>query len=114
MTDQIKMAPCPFCEGPPCVIAHDFVTRDLVAMDRPQTEDFSEDYSAHVWCHDCGAQGPEIDTVGLSTFEHVFDLTVAEVMLIAVERWNDRNAKARNCYDAGEAEGQNLFPRIAA
>ena len=114
MTDQIKMSPCPFCEGPPCIIAQDFVTGDGVAMDRPQTENFDEAYSAHVWCHDCGAQGPNIDSCTLSTFEHIHDLTVANVMRIAVERWNDRSAKARNCYDAGEAEGLNMFPKVAA
>jgi hypothetical protein len=114
MTDQIKMAPCPFCEGPPCVDVRDFVTGVELAMDRPQTEEFDEAYVAHVWCHDCGAQGPNIDSCALSTFEHIHDLTVADVMRIAVERWNDRNAKARNCYDAGEAEGLNMFPRSAA
>ncbi|UHC82326.1 Lar family restriction alleviation protein [Pseudomonas sp. NIBR-H-19] len=112
--DQIKMAPCPFCEGPPCVIANDFMTGEVVAMDRPQTEDFDEAYSAHVWCHECGAQGPYISTCSLGTFEGIYDLTVADVMRIAVERWNDRNANARNCYDAGEAEGLNMFPRSAA
>lgn len=114
MTEQIKMAPCPFCEGPPCITAGDFVTGQLVAMDRPQTEGFDEAYSAHVWCHECGAQGPSIDSVSLSTFEQIYDLTVADVVRIAVERWNDRNAKARKCYDAGEAEGLNMFPRSAA
>lgn len=114
MTEQIKMAPCPFCEGPPCVIARDFMTDEEVSIDRPQTEDFDEDYSAYVWCHECGAQGPAIDSVNLSIFEYRFDLTVMEVVRIAVERWNERGNKARSCYDAGEAEGLNLFPREVA
>lgn len=113
MTDPIKLAPCPFCEGPPCVTAYDFLTEELVDMDRPQTDFFDEHYSAHVWCHECGAQGPEIDTCSLSTFEHIHDLTVADVMRIAAERWNDRSTKGRGCYDAGESEGLNLFPRPA-
>ncbi|HDS1693812.1 TPA: Lar family restriction alleviation protein [Pseudomonas putida] len=111
MTQQIKLAPCPFCEGPPCISAFDFVTNSPVAIDRPQTEYFDEDYSAHVWCHDCGAQGPNIDSCSLSTFEHILDLTVLDVMRIAAERWNDRHAKARHLYDAGNADGMNLFPR---
>ena len=47
-------------------------------------------------------------------FEDRIDLTAMDVARIAVERWNDRNAKARECYDAGEAEGLNMFPRSAA
>jgi Restriction alleviation protein Lar len=108
---SIKIEPCPFCEGPPCVIAHDFVTRAEVEIDRPQTEDFDEDYTAYVWCHECGAQGPSIDSCSLGTFEHLFDLMVRDVMRIAVERWNNKSAKARGCYDAGEKEGLNMFPR---
>ena len=113
MIEAIKMAPCPFCEGPPCVIAHDFMTGEVMAMDRPQTEHFDEAYSAHVWCHSCGAQGPLIDTCSLGTFEHIHDLKVADVMRIAVEHWNGRDSKARNCYDAGEGEGLNVWPRAA-
>ena len=114
MTDQIKMAPCPFCEGPPCVFARDYDTQKSVDLDRPQTEFFDEKYEAHVWCHDCGAQGPDIDSCSLCLFEDRIDLTAMDVARIAVERWNDRNAKARECYDAGEAEGLNMFPRSAA
>lgn len=114
MIEPIKIAPCPFCEGPPCVMARDFLTRVEVMIDRPQSKDFDEDYSAHVWCHECGAQGPDIDSCELGIFEHIYDLTVADVMRIAVERWNDRHTKARNCYDAGEGEGLNMFPRAEA
>lgn len=109
--DQIKMAPCPFCEGPPCVFVRDYDTQDSVDLDRPQTEFFDEKYEAHVWCHDCGAQGPDIDSCTLCLFEDKIDLTAMDVARIAVERWNDRNAKARDCYDAGEADGLNMFPR---
>lgn len=111
MIEQITIAPCPFCEGPPCVIARDFETGKEVFIDRPQSDDFDEEYKAHVWCHDCGAQGPDIDTCTLSIFEQKYDLTAADVMRIAVERWNERGNKARACYDAGAKEGLNLFPR---
>lgn len=116
MIEPIKMAPCPFCEGPPCIVAKDWVTgvevpeshrRDLDAEEQPAFE-------AHVWCHDCGAQGPNINTCTLGTFEHLYDLEVADVMRIAVERWNNRHAKARDCYDAGDREGLNLWPRAKA
>ncbi|MFV3314098.1 Lar family restriction alleviation protein [Pseudomonas sp. NY15374] len=111
MTEQIKLAPCPFCEGPPCIDGFDFITGKPVADDRPQSQDSDEYYSAHVWCHDCGARGPGIDSCTLGTFEHRFGLTVFEVMQIAAERWNHRHANARPIYDSGDARGLNLFPR---
>ncbi|MFJ3121061.1 Lar family restriction alleviation protein [Pseudomonas protegens] len=116
MIEPIKIAPCPFCEGPPCIIARDFITgvevfetqrRDPDADDQPAFE-------AHVWCHDCGAQGPNINTCSLGTFEHLYDLEVADVMRIAIERWNNRPARARSCYDFGDLERVTLWPRVDA
>jgi len=92
-------------------MAREFMSGEEVFIDRKRNGRCDEDYEAHVWCHDCGAQGPSIDTCTLSTFEQRYDLTVADVMRIAVERWNERHARARECYDAGAKEGLNLFPR---
>lgn len=111
MTEQIKLAPCPFCEGPPCVVHKDWVSGADVALDRPQNEDFDEAYEAYIWCHECGAQGPIINSCSLGTFEQIYDLRVVDVARIAAERWNERHNKARPCYEAGEEEGLNLFPR---
>jgi hypothetical protein len=86
------------------------MTREEVFIDRPQTEGFDESYEAHVWCHECGARGPFVDTCTLCIFERQINLTVADVMRIAVERWNERGNKSRSCYDAGDAGGLNLFP----
>ena len=112
--EPIKMSPCPFCEGPPCIEGKDFITGKELHLDHPHDEEADQAYSAHVWCHDCGAQGPNIDSVTLSTFEHIYDLSLMDVMRIAAKRWNDRNNKARACYDAGDKEGLNMFPRSAA
>lgn len=111
MTDQIKMAPCPFCEGPPCVEARDEAGTEIFEGHQFDADDEHPCFSAHVWCHDCGARGPNIETLTLGCFEQMYDLQVADVMRIAVERWNDRHAQARACYDAGEREGLNLWPR---
>lgn len=111
--EPIKMTPCPFCEGPPCIEGVDFITGKDLPEDHPHDEDSDQDYRAYVWCHDCGAQGPNIDSLTLSTFEHIYDLSLMDVMRIAAQRWNDRNNKARACYDAGDKEGLNIFPRSA-
>lgn len=114
MTVQVKMDPCPFCQGPPCVTAVDFITRAVVDDDRPQTEDFDEDYAAYVWCHECGAQGPEVDSCSLGTYEGMYDLTVADVVRVAIDRWNNKRADARSAFDAADRNGLNLFPQGAA
>lgn len=114
MIDPIKMNPCPFCEGPPCITARNWITKEELGEGHKQNEDCDEAYEAHVWCHDCGAQGPNINTCTLGTFEQIYDLEVADVMRIAIERWNDRHNRARDCYDAGEKKGLNIWPRAEA
>lgn len=69
-----------------------------------------EAFEAHVWCHDCGAQGPSQDSLNISIFERL-DLTVGQLMMRAAREWNARHNNARPCYDAGEQEGLNLYPR---
>ena len=114
MIEPIKINPCPFCEGSPCITARNWITKEELGEGHKQNEGCDEAYEAHVWCHDCGAQGPNINTCSLGTFEHIYDLEVADVMRIAIERWNDRHNRARNCYDSGEKNGLNIWPRTAA
>jgi len=116
LIEPIKINPCPFCEGPPCVLARNETTGSLVHEDHKLDPDADEKeyFEAYVWCHDCGAQGPHIDTCTLCIFEDLIDLEVADLMRIAIERWNGRHNKARNCYDAGEKEGLNIWPRAEA
>lgn len=116
MSEPIKMSPCPFCEGPPCIMARDEATGAIVFENHKRNPDAEEEeeFEAHVWCHDCGAQGPRIDTGTLGCFEQLYGLEVMDVMRIAAERWNDRHAKARSCYDSGDKEGLNMFPRADA
>lgn len=71
-----------------------------------------EAFEAHVWCHDCGARGPNQDSLSISIFERL-DLTVGQLMMRAARSWNDRHNKARACYDGGEDEGLNLYPRAS-
>ena len=109
--EQIKLEPCPFCEGPPCITARDYITDVVVAIDRPQDEYGDEVYVAHVWCHECGAEGPHVDSCDLCLVDDLFDLTVLDVMRIAAERWNGRQSgRARAGYDSSDAQRLNLFP----
>lgn len=114
MIEPIKMNPCPFCEGPPCLGGYDQMTGEMLPDDHPHDEGSDQSYEAYVNCHDCGAQGPRIDSLTLGIFEQRYDLSLMDMMRIAAERWNDRHNSARSCYDAGEKEGLNLFPRAEA
>jgi hypothetical protein len=60
---------------------------------------------AFVMCHECGAHGPAADDVCYSREDCDF------IEELAVAMWQDRTAKHRHLYDAGEAEGLNEYPR---
>lgn len=116
MIEPIKMAPCPFCEGPPCITAQDYLTGALVDEDHRCDPDAEEwpDFEAHVWCHECGATGPRVDSVSLGMAEPLRGFEVADVIRIAIEHWNERHNRVRSAYDHADHNGLNLFPRHSA
>lgn len=100
----IKLLPCPFCEGPPCPI----VVRGLGGGVFPDSElegPDGLDIDAHVYCHECGAQGETFHGIAYDR-EDCRDLERK-----AVEAWQARDARHRNLYDAGESDQHNLYPR---
>ena len=102
--ETTKLAPCPFCEGPPVTIAKNMVG-DSVVKDS-DLEDPEGCYAyAFVFCHGCGAQGPWSDGTAFNR-DHL-----NELIEMAVQEWNERSAKHRDLYDAGEKEGLNQWPR---
>jgi hypothetical protein len=103
MSAAESLLPCPFCEGPPVVIVQDSEKGGAA----PVQNDYGEGLwvKAFVFCHECGAEGPSLEE--LIFFGDEYD--VAERG--AVERWQQRDARHRDCYDAGEADGLNLYPR---
>ena len=70
MIEPIKMNPCPFCEGSPCITARNWITKEELGEGHKQNEGCDEAYEAHVWCHDCGAQGPNINTCPTAPTSH--------------------------------------------
>lgn len=63
--------------------------------------------SAHVFCHECGCQTADFDG-------DCYDANdVVRLELFAVRRWNIRNDRIRDCYDASDRDGRNLYPRSA-
>lgn len=101
----IKLSPCPFCGGPPVPT----VQRELPPFGKVERQaeygDLSLPVEAYVFCHECGAQGPHQQ-------EFLDDAQdYDDVLLVAVQLWQQRDTRHRDLYDGGEAEGVNLFPR---
>lgn len=91
----MEMTLCPFCGGPPVLDATKMIAGDVV--------------SAHVWCHECGAQGPKMNDYSGDNANDV-----AELRRQAIEAWNLRNDRHRGMFEHAVREGLNRFPRDAA
>jgi hypothetical protein len=101
------MMPCPYCGGPPAVIErfHD-TAGNLIRAARIEESEDGLHATAFVFCHECGAQGPEARDI-------VFKAAHADLVRIqAKEEWNTRNARHRELYEAGVRAG--LFGELGA
>jgi hypothetical protein len=100
----IKLAPCPFCEGPPCPV----VVRGVGGGVFPDSEMEGPDglYArAFVHCHECGVESESVR-------DFVFEPDDCKrIEREAVLLWNQRDARHRPLYDSGEHDGLNEYPR---
>lgn len=101
----IKLLPCPFCEGPPCVIVQNDHPDYGLATRLDDYGETGKEVGAFVFCHECGARG-ETEENCIYTGEE-YD----EMEYRACARWNLRDRRHRRMYDAGDEEGLNLHPR---
>ena len=105
MDDQIKLSPCPFCEGPPVPIVRRALGGGYFAADADYGDDgiYAE---AFVFCHECGCDGPyPRDRTIYDAAEYL------ELEAEAVALWQQRDNRHRSMYHGGETEGLNLYPR---
>ena len=103
--EPIRLLPCPFCEGPPCVIVQNEAPNLGQAT---LLQDYGDDGKlviAFVFCHECGASCEEEDCDIYTASDY------ADAERRACERWNRRDARHRSMYDGGAADGLNLYPR---
>lgn len=101
----MKLNPCPFCEGPPCPIVVRALKGGGCFPDSELEGDDGLYIKAYVFCHECGAKGPALDDVAFSRAE------CNDLEALAVDMWQQRTAKHRDLYDAGEPDGLNEYPR---
>lgn len=101
--EPMELPPCPFCEGPPCITVQSFEQNGPVYR-----QAFygcgGVDVDAYVFCHACGAQGPQYENV----IFHEDDYLSAEVE--AARLWTERSAKHRDLYDGSAADGLTTYP----
>lgn len=104
MTDApLQLPPCPFCEGPPVPI----VTIAYGCGIAPRQDSYGDDglfVETYTFCHECGAQGPCEDLLIYDAEEY----DAAE--RAAAQRWMDRDARNRDCYDGSGEDGLNTYP----
>lgn len=98
----MKLLPCPFCQGPPCLTAH--LRSGKIFEGRKRYPSEGLDLYANIWCHECGAQGPREDGFMSS------DEDVEALKIIAAQLWNRRDDRHRSLYDDGMAK----YPRSDA
>lgn len=102
--EPIKLLPCTFCGGPPSPA----VTRALHPYGSFTVDDIPPNgitAEGYVFCHECGADGPKLT-------DEVFDQAgIDRLRDSGVRLWQRRDNRNGDCYDGGEAEGLNLYPR---
>jgi hypothetical protein len=104
---SVTLLPCPFCGGPPSLIAKwlDEKRVEWVNMPAPLPSDDGVFVSAWVFCHECGADGPEAEGICCWFTE------IAEIEFNAVDNWNVRGQRHKDLYDVNYAEGRCRYPR---
>lgn len=92
----MRLLPCPFCGGPPVASVFDPMTHTIMGVDEIKPDAGSVD--AHVWCHECGAQGSGADG-------YVYDRdSYYELEAEAARLWNERSSRNGVLYDPAKAE----------
>lgn len=89
--------PCPFCYGPPSLFTHYLNDKGYAPLYQPVN--YGDDglyVGSYVFCHECGAQGEEIDG-------HVYDDSdVHQLEEAAKNAWSDRNERHYDLYTASQ------------
>ena len=91
------LPPCPFCYGPPSPFTTYLSGKDYKPLYQPVIYGHDGLYvSSFVFCHECGAQGEEIEG-------HVYDDSdVEQIEAAARKAWSDRNERNRDLYTASQ------------
>ena len=91
--EQQNLPPCPFCYGPPSLFTHYLDEMQFKPLYQPVN--YGDDglyVGSYVFCHECGAQGEEINA-------HVYeDSDVHQLEEAAKNVWSNRDDRHRELY----------------
>lgn len=92
------LPPCPFCYGPPSLFTTYLSGKDYKPLYQPVIYGHDGLYvSSFVFCHECGAQGEEIEG-------HVYDDSDVDQLEAAARNvWSERNERHRDLYESSQA-----------
>ena len=93
LTADKKLPPCPFCYGPPSLFTHYLNDKGYAPLYQPVNYGDDGLYAgSYVFCHECGAQGEEVES-------HVYDDSdVHQLEAAAKNVWSDRDDRHRDLY----------------
>ncbi|CAI2521372.1 Lar family restriction alleviation protein [Serratia liquefaciens] len=93
------LTPCPFCAGPPVTFLSDILGRKPLYFPAHRlSEDADEGLfvGVYVFCHECGAQGEEIEGVAYSEED------IADLIDAARSAWINRNERHRDLFESSK------------
>lgn len=101
--EPIQLDACPFCAGPPKAVATRWVGGGAFTaeeLDGPE----GLAVSAHVFCHECGAQGEEVESIA-------FDRPEVDVLIAnACALWNRRDQRNAELFAANKEDDLCCWP----
>ncbi|KON62798.1 hypothetical protein KOEU_37160 [Komagataeibacter europaeus] len=98
-TKATDLTPCPFCAGPPVTFLRDIIGRKpLYWPEQRLSEDADEGLfvGVYVFCHECGAQGEEVQEVVYT------EKDVAELIDNARNAWIGRDERHRDLFESSK------------
>lgn len=101
----VRLLACPFCGGPPVAMAAKVLGNGGAFQGFELDVEGGLYVRAFVFCHECGAEGENF--TGYAYKREDVEFLTGE----AVERWNDRDSRHGDLYEAAEADGLNCWPR---
>jgi len=100
-----RLLACPFCGGPPVAAATKAWGGGGAFQDAELDAEAGLYVRAFVFCHECGAEGENFTGHAYGRDD------VAALTRQAVERWNTRDRRHGDLYEAAEVAGLNCWPR---
>ncbi|HGE8284265.1 TPA: Lar family restriction alleviation protein [Serratia marcescens] len=102
-TRATDLTPCPFCSGPPVTFLREVISGTPFGLPDERLSDDESDglfIGAYVFCHECGAQGEEVEKVVYS------EADVGELIDEARNAWVNRDARHLDLFESSKSASE--------